>query len=92
MNAVTMTREVKISRMALLQAHAALLSAVKLDRAGDLSRLDRRRRSFRHLHVWRQHQAFLLIEVEREVLSKERLEALSELSKALQESAPGAAR
>jgi hypothetical protein len=57
--------------MALLQAHAALLSAVKLDRAGDLSRLDRQLR---------------------EVLSKERLEALSELSKALQESAPGAAR
>lgn len=35
MNAVTMTQEVKISRMALIQAHAALLSAVKLDRAGD---------------------------------------------------------
>jgi hypothetical protein len=71
MNAVTMTQEVKISRMALFQAHAALLLAVRMDRAGDQSRLDRQLR---------------------DILSKERIEALDELSKALQDSAPGAAR
>lgn len=67
----TMAAEVKISRMALFQAHAALLYAVKQDRAGDQSRLDRQLR---------------------EILSKERIEALNELSKALQDSAPGAAQ